>query len=521
MERLIQIRAMRGLDPTPEQDAYLRAIMPEKEARGERLAAAGAEFSGLPQAGRAVSAIGKAYDEPSIPNATNAAVQTALAAIRPVAALKALGIGYGAAAADDLGAFDGIKAEAQTQTKKGASRALPGLLPEQQAEYDALERKIGAGDFGSSADRRMAVERHRELRAISDKFSTEKNAGAQAEYTRHGEAADAAFKREMARDKRFADTTMGKVYEETAGVTPFLFASGTGALTRAAMKPSFAANYGIPVGVGAVEGAIAANAPLGTDAYILPPAYNPVRAGYEAGARELPASDPRRAEWIANADREPVENPVRSQASKEFYDPAKLAERTLFGLAEGGVGGLAGAKAPAVLGRIGSSIAELPGLVLNRLGLRQGTPAQSLAAAADAASGANGLATRPIAEPASSAEVLPPSRNALAGPGRLADRVKANPVLEPARPANQRGDIPEWASEAPEGVKLPRGYFWDTKMQQPRHKDGTLGEMPKYSAPRVRREGAAGMSPTAEEPRSVQIDDMRPLRYRNNLDPED
>jgi hypothetical protein len=98
-ERLIQLRAMRGLDPTPEQDAYLRAIRPEKEARGDRLAAAGAELSGIPQIGRAGTAIGKAIEEPSIPTVTNAAVQTSLAALRPAVALKSLGLGYGAAIA--------------------------------------------------------------------------------------------------------------------------------------------------------------------------------------------------------------------------------------------------------------------------------------------------------------------------------------------------------------------------------------------------------------------------------------
>jgi hypothetical protein len=66
-----------------------------------------------------------------------------------------------------------------------------------------------------------------------------------------------------------------------------------------------------------------------------------------AGAREFPAGDPRRAEWIANADREPMENPVRSQASKDFEDPWKLAKRTAFGAAEGGAGGIVGAKVPA------------------------------------------------------------------------------------------------------------------------------------------------------------------------------
>jgi hypothetical protein len=89
MERQIQQRAMAGYDPTPEQDAYLRAVAPEKEARGERLASAGAELSGIPQIGRAASSIGDAASDPSLANITNAGAQTALAAFRPRTAMAA------------------------------------------------------------------------------------------------------------------------------------------------------------------------------------------------------------------------------------------------------------------------------------------------------------------------------------------------------------------------------------------------------------------------------------------------
>lgn len=99
----------------------------------------------------------------------------------------------------------------------------------------------------------------------------------------------------------------------------------------------------------------------------------------------------------------------------------------------------------------------------------------------------------PATVPSSSVEVLPPlaSRNALAGPAesemRLSDRVRANPVPEPARlpsPSNR----PDWASDPPQGYKLDKGYYWDAKMQRQRHADGTWGEQPKYSAPRGKRE---------------------------------
>lgn len=43
---------------------------------------------------------------------------------------------------------------------------------------------------------------------------------------------------------------------------------------------------------------------------------------------------------------------------------------------------------------------------------------------------------------------------------------------------------PSWASDPPEGIKLPKDVHWDATMQQPRHSDGTWVEMPKYSVKR-------------------------------------
>jgi hypothetical protein len=145
---------------------------------------------------------------------------------------------------------------------------------------------------------------------------------------------------------RFADTTTGKRYNKTAGITPFLFATGTGALTRSAMKPSTMSNYTLPMGAGALEGVVAANLPLAADAYLTSPAVNPEREAYRAYARELPPDHPRRQEFMDYANSLPEENPVRTLAAKELYDPWKLAERSRIGAAEGVAGGFVGAKLP-------------------------------------------------------------------------------------------------------------------------------------------------------------------------------
>ena len=51
--RQIQRRGMAGLEPTEQQNALLRASMPQLEANSERLGNFGMELTGIPQVGRA------------------------------------------------------------------------------------------------------------------------------------------------------------------------------------------------------------------------------------------------------------------------------------------------------------------------------------------------------------------------------------------------------------------------------------------------------------------------------------
>jgi hypothetical protein len=88
----------------------------------------------------------------------------------------------------------------------------------------------------------------------------------------------------------------------------------------------------------------------------------------------------------------------------------------------------------------------------------------------------------------------------------------ANPA--PVRSAN----MPEWASEPPQGIKLSRGQFWDGKINQPRNADGTLAEMPKYKASRPKAEKPAQRSDEIPEKPSVQMDDMAPYGRRRQSD---
>ncbi len=436
-----------------------------------------AELTPVPGILRAGSSVGDAMIDPSIPSLTKAGVDTGAALFSPRVMLGSLGAGYTAAAADQLGL---LPSDAHAQGLNRAQRR------EQEIKRQDDERR--AKIDGEAAERASKLKTQEQDAESARALAAEAKRGERDKFNRQVETAETVRDRELARDKRFADTPVGQVYEKTAGVTPFLAAGALGALTRAPMKSSNFSNYALPAGLGAIEGGIAANVPLGTDAYFLPPALNPKREAYEAYARELPPDHPRRQEWMDYASRLPQENPVRSNSSKEFYDPMKLAERTGAGVAEGITGGVAGAKAVDLLykaaGKAGTAIAGAPGAALDFVrGSRPAAPATTSATAADIPFEANALSRAPIAGPASFAPNQPASgvQNALAGPAQPQRQLPA-PVASPNQSASPSPDRPSWAGDPPEGVRLKRGELWDTNAAQPR-KAGRYAPV-RYSAPK-------------------------------------
>jgi hypothetical protein len=519
MEQQIQARAMAGLDPTPEQAAYLKAIMPQKEALGDKWAKAGQELSGIPQVMRAGTAIGKAVDEPSIPTATNAAVQTGFAAFRPGLALKALGSGYLAALLKEAGAFDGpSSAEAQAAKKGTAPKVvMPGLTPEQQSFYDAADKRLRDDDFGSPADKRQVMQQMQELRALSNKFVTdnadsdrrlrEKAKGdAQEEYNRQVAGAEAARDKELGRDRRFADTVPGKVWSETGGL---------GVINRAA----YGSGKLLPaMGEGAAAGAAAYQIPLAYDAFGTP-VENPQKRAYEAYARELPPDHPRRQEWMDYAAKLPTANPLREAASSELYDPVKAVERSVAGGIEGGLGaalGYGGTHAVArpinAVSSVASSAYEGAKSLLGRF--LQGrdpvtTPTKASTGAGILPEAATSLPASTSDATSSASTLLP----AATGRSEMARMLRNSPAPQRQLPApGETSNRPAWASDPPEGVKLDKGYYWDSSVNQQRHPSGGFGPAAKYSAQRVKREGGGSKTQEAEKS-SVQIDDTKPLRY--------
>ncbi len=289
---------------------------------------------------------------------------TAAIPYRPMAGLGALGATYGAALATDLGLVGGPSAATAQQPKRAPPAATPppddGLTPALRARRTELQRRLQReGDD-------MALPLQEELnglnRLVAEHAARQGRVGEQAavadrvEYDRAVQRAEAARATERARDTRFQDTNVGRLWQSTGGVAPVLAGALTGVLSRAATGGArpLVYNYLLPGAEGALAGATAYNIPLAYDAF-LTPVENPERRATEAYVRELPPNHPRRPEALAalaDPNRLPEANPVRRIAAAEFYDPWRMGERVTTGGIEGLLAGVAGANTVRMGGRI-------------------------------------------------------------------------------------------------------------------------------------------------------------------------
>jgi hypothetical protein len=291
------------------------------------------------------------------------------------------GIGYGAAAAQDMGLSLLPKARAQdsdrvAEIRKEIARItaeknnmLAGRIRGRGAEAaarvqalsESFDTQIQALQQEASGIRDAAQRKRDQEREIRLKAEGDKKAADQAEYNRSVSYAEKVKADELGRANRFEDSEVGKVYGKVGIVTPALAAMGAGALSKAALGAKAGRT---PLMAGLGTGAVTAHYPLAHDA-LLTPAENPERRAYEAYARELPPTHPRRQEWMDYARGLPQDNPTRAAASRELYDPMKFAERTAIGLLEGGISGPAGAHAVSALGKAPGALvagaAKLPG----------------------------------------------------------------------------------------------------------------------------------------------------------------
>lgn len=353
-------------------------------------------------------AVNEAIQDPTIPNVTNAGMQSAMAFLQPMKALKLLGLGYGAAAAKDAGL-----------TPFGAAQAEPDgpLTPDQMKRLVALQKKLERGAL-SRAEREeqntlMGMQRDYAAAAARAKFEAQARRDAMdaelttkrgtldaeaeaarkaeelAEYNRAVKGAERARDTELARDRRFSDTEMGKVWDKTGGWGPALVGAGLGGLSRAATGGGSAVkDYILPSILGGVGGAASNNIPLAYNAFGTEP-DNPQKRAFEAYSRELPPGHPRKEEFAAYAEKLPRANPVREVAGQELYDWDKAKERMLFGAVEGVGGGLFGADMVRMPGRILDMTARAPGRLMK--GWHEGMEEASNAAVGSAKARAKAL----------------------------------------------------------------------------------------------------------------------------------
>jgi hypothetical protein len=323
-----------------------------------------------------------AVDDPSLANLTDAGVQTAMGVFRPGAALKVLGAGYGLAGAHDLGlGLPSITSDAMaggSDPLDVGSRARLTALQKKQASGAGLTRAEREEQNGylatiNSASTKQAegqAEIQRQKGLADAKLESDKKATEQQTYDQAVGRANDAKSRELARDRRFSDTEFGKVYEKTGGAAAIGAAMGLGALHRMGSGTSGALNkYVLPAAEG-TAGAFAANSiPLAYNAFLTEP-DNPLKRAYEAYGRELPDTHPDKQPAQNYAATMPMKNPIRQQATDEFY--GDLLPRLAISAQEGIPGGIAGANLPGALSAMGRSaggalkstlrtVGELPG----------------------------------------------------------------------------------------------------------------------------------------------------------------
>ena len=317
---------------------------------------------------RAGTAVSDAITDPTLANITDAGIQTGMAIPTPagigLSLASALG-GFGIAAARDIGLTDFVtKAQAAGKSKGGAPAAkaavaedeIPGLngaTAEENQQYKYFMRLANQPKNPDiSADtRRGWIESAKAIQAAVLARGGDRSKSDQAEYDRAVKNAEAARDKELSRVRRFEDSEIGKLASKSGAITPLAMGAGFGAIQRLAAGPAstFMGKYVAP-GLEGWAGAFAGNnLKVASDAFFTD-ADNPEKAAYQAYARELPPTHPRKREFTDYAGKLQRKNPVREQAGKEFFDEffPRLGASALEGIPTG----VTGANLPEIMSRL-------------------------------------------------------------------------------------------------------------------------------------------------------------------------
>lgn len=311
-------------------------------------------------------------EDPSLANVTRFGVDMALSAGRAVPAGMIAGAGLATAAAQDLAPamVSSANAAPTRQQQPQETYDLPGLNPEQMKLYREAKRQGRQGAMKRLEDISADFSKNHgaaQAEGVRVKAVAEAEAEAaaqrqrQQEYNDQVRFAETARDTELAKKNEFADTATGQVFNRLGPVTPLVVGAATGGVIRSVNARANAANRmadagrlpsspglvgsikdnSAEIGAGTVAGAVSYNWPLAHNAF-LTPVENPEKVAYRAYARELPDGHPKKAEMATYAAGLEDENPTRRMASDDLYDMKKLAERSIFGAAEGALGGWAG-----------------------------------------------------------------------------------------------------------------------------------------------------------------------------------
>lgn len=491
----------------------VRPVMQGLFAYGDMPAKAAVDVAMQPA--RAADAVVEAGQDPTLANVTNAGLQSALSipTMRGVqAGMGALAAGYGIAGGRDMGLFD-IGAQAQA------------LTPDQQKRRQELQRRVDRANWRTGTERRQIEGELNTLREIEAEYAKRQNAGAQEEYSRAVKTAETARDDALARDRRFSETEMGKIWDTTGGWGPMAAGAGLGALSRAVNRGSGAmADYVAPGLIGGVTGAAANNIPLAYNAFMTEP-DNPQKVAYESYARELPDNHPERQKWQDYASSLPAENPVRRAAAEELYDPTKAAERMFFGAVEGAAGGIAGSELARLPGRMIEGAARVPGRAATAYheSMLNADRARAARAGVMPPAGLQPHTPMPPGSPSGGSGALPP-----AGPVGGVPVPSRNPQPSPSPQPDQRR-ARFGADEKDEVLRrwASGNTSWTTKREQDyadylTNLSTQLGVQPSamVSARAARPKGSAWAIPATAAPLSfLGLDDEEPLGglFQNDL----
>lgn len=306
------------------------------------------------QAESAGRATARAVDDPSLATVTNAGMQNALLLGRPVAAGVVGAVGLAEAARRDY-APDILPRSAE------ANDPNDPLQPDQRRRYNQLVRR---GRDLREGERAELDALNRIVTEVATKRATAGLEGQEEAKRLERERFDAQTRKAigdkaaaLARDRRFSDTEVGKLFNESGGLAPYIAGAAFGGVSRLGTGPGTTTGgkiwnqYVEPGLAGALAGVGAANAPLIADGYITSEPYNPVKEAYEVYARELPEGHPEKQKAAEYAATLPSANPRRVQAQQELRE--RGASGLIWPAIEGGGSGMVASQSINAAGRLG------------------------------------------------------------------------------------------------------------------------------------------------------------------------